>query len=663
MIQQLTLTNFKRHESLTLDFNQGLTTLAGANEAGKSTILHAILYALGGSRALPRSLEATVTYGKPVASLRVEMSFTVGGTLYKVTRSKAGAELQGAGSLSSGQAEVTAAIERLLGANVSVASKLLIANQGDLRGVVSQGSEAVKLIEQLANLDAIEVLVDKIQNQLPTGSTAALCAQVETLERLEAPVLVDMSAEVSAAEAEAWARRSLLSAAEAEAAAHRLALDDVLEIAAAHASYKAKVDALTSVVNAPRTEPQIYTMTDIAVLEAAQARQAEDAVKLTMWQAWSQVVPAADPGPAPISTAAAEVHKIEMQLQAAKLRRINEDSCALCGKLLQDVPEVVAGNAAVDAEVSALSAELERLRDLQKVETTERSEWEVARKAHEAFKLACARLSNFVSDGQWVAGEINFEIDKTDYTRRIKDEREKLRHVAVQAERIRLEDAAREKAAAELANLGAEPPFTDPAPVRAAVLNAQNRVKQLADAYRVAEAAWTNLSREQARRQAAFSAETSAFEAAAFQRQSLKATIMAMEKHNALIKKLRLARPVIASKLWAGLLGAIGSTFSSLRGSNSLVGRDADGFTVDGKSAADLSGSTLDILGLAVRVSLLRAFLPGVGFLILDEPAAAMDESRESTLLGLLATLGLSQVLMVSHSEAAKAVAETLVEI
>ena len=91
------------------------------------------------------------------------------------------------------------------------------------------------------------------------------------------------------------------------------------------------------------------------------------------------------------------------------------------------------------------------------------------------------------------------------------------------------------------------------------------------------------------------------------------------------------------------------------------MGRSADGFEVDGEPAADLSGSTLDSLGLAVRISLMRAFLPGVGLLILDEPAAAMDAAREGRLLATLATLDLGQVLLVSHGVAAKAVAGNVV--
>ena len=51
MIKTLTLTNFRRHENLTVDFTHGLSVLRGVNEAGKTSITEAISYALFGARA------------------------------------------------------------------------------------------------------------------------------------------------------------------------------------------------------------------------------------------------------------------------------------------------------------------------------------------------------------------------------------------------------------------------------------------------------------------------------------------------------------------------------------------------------------------------------------------------------------------------------------
>lgn len=176
----------------------------------------------------------------------------------------------------------------------------------------------------------------------------------------------------------------------------------------------------------------------------------------------------------------------------------------------------------------------------------------------------------------------------------------------------------------------------------------------MADGLRAKQAAARDLETQ-------YKVQMATYQAGQAQLAELTRTVSEMDTNNALIKKLRQARPVLAAKLWAGLLAAISRTFSELRGVPSVVGRSADGFEVDGKPAADLSGSTLDILGLAVRISLMRAFLPGVGLLILDEPAAAMDAAREERLLAALATLDFGQVLMVSHGDTAKAVAGSVI--
>ena len=44
MIKTLQLKNFRQHTDLALSFDQGVTVLRGANEAGKSTVFEAIAY-------------------------------------------------------------------------------------------------------------------------------------------------------------------------------------------------------------------------------------------------------------------------------------------------------------------------------------------------------------------------------------------------------------------------------------------------------------------------------------------------------------------------------------------------------------------------------------------------------------------------------------------
>ncbi|MCE0761277.1 AAA family ATPase, partial [Marinobacter sp. G11] len=49
-IKKLKLSNFKRFEKLELEFEQGINTIIGDNESGKSTILQAIDLVSSGNR-------------------------------------------------------------------------------------------------------------------------------------------------------------------------------------------------------------------------------------------------------------------------------------------------------------------------------------------------------------------------------------------------------------------------------------------------------------------------------------------------------------------------------------------------------------------------------------------------------------------------------------
>lgn len=68
-----------------------------------------------------------------------------------------------------------------------------------------------------------------------------------------------------------------------------------------------------------------------------------------------------------------------------------------------------------------------------------------------------------------------------------------------------------------------------------------------------------------------------------------------------------------------------------------------------------------DALGLAIRIALTKTFMPNNDFLILDEPGAACDDEREASMLGLVASCGFEQVLLVTHSTLADAFADNMI--
>lgn len=136
-----------------------------------------------------------------------------------------------------------------------------------------------------------------------------------------------------------------------------------------------------------------------------------------------------------------------------------------------------------------------------------------------------------------------------------------------------------------------------------------------------------------------------------------------MQRYNLLIKKVRAARPVITNKLWNIVLAGVSKHFSEVRGQESRITR-ADGmFKCNGFPVSGLSGSAEDMLGLAMRITLTKTFLPGIDMLQLDEPGAACSDARETRMLGMLSTLKFGQIVMISHNDLVDAVADRIITV
>ena len=158
----------------------------------------------------------------------------------------------------------------------------------------------------------------------------------------------------------------------------------------------------------------------------------------------------------------------------------------------------------------------------------------------------------------------------------------------------------------------------------------------------------------------AYTREVQALEQTKEELKKAKETYDEMLENNELIKKLRDARPQIATQLWGMVLGAISHYFSQIRGVESVLTRDEDGFKVNGKSVKGLSGSTQDALGLAIRMALSKVFLPVVPFVFLDESFSGCDDDREVNGIGTIASAGFTQTFLVTHSDMGDSLADNL---
>jgi len=139
--------------------------------------------------------------------------------------------------------------------------------------------------------------------------------------------------------------------------------------------------------------------------------------------------------------------------------------------------------------------------------------------------------------------------------------------------------------------------------------------------------------------------------------------IETLKWNNSLVKKIKAARPVVGNMLWEMVLSSVSTIFSAMRGEQSLVTKGKDGFRVNGQSLSSYSGSTIDLLGLAVRSALTKTFISDCQLLILDEPSAACDQDRTNSMLGYVAGCGFKQVLLVTHNDSSESFANNVIRL
>lgn len=708
MLNRLTLKNFRKHEDRVLDFRQGVNALRGLNEAGKSTIYQAISYALFGARALPQSLDEVVTHGKPVNSLKVELEFTFDGTTYTVTRGKSGAEINFDGEKITGQTETVKFVERLLGTTADTAGKLMLANQNAIRGALEGGAkETMALIESLADFDLIDRIITLIQTHLPSGNTKAVEERVSTLATMLAEKKAGVEAEKpDTAVVEADIESLQFKAADAAGAqagykAQRAALDaEVTE----SERYVATMSRLPAQIEAARTrvDQEAATMRrltgeakcDVTDGQLAEARAGIEANNQVATRIRAHKEVAALTYPEDVwdededsfhafvagerkkqDDANAKIAEIKGEIRAQLAMKITQSACGLCGKDLENVPEVVAKNTAIEAKVKGFEAEHVQLGGVAREAGENLAACEViaaaARKIHPVIdrnaEFVTVDRSNYPARASW-KGEVP-TADLTDWAGKLRGLEATVKAAQVAQGRL---DAAKEshaKLVNELSGLteaweAAKPKIAE---LEAGVLATYRKLvtdEQAAiETAREVDVQLRGLRATLAQAEAVYQERLKAFELLEQQLTAAKVELEQMNFNSTLIKKIRAARPVIADKLWNVVLAAVSRYFSQIRGVQSTVTRADNGFKVDGQAVEGLSGSTLDALGLSIRIALTKTFLPAARFLLLDEPGAAMDDGRESAMLGTVAGSDFSQVLLISHNDLVDSFADHLIAV
>lgn len=189
MLKSLSLRNFKKHSSLDVEFTAGVNGIFGPNYRGKSTILHGIMFCLGGASALPRgmSVETDGATGK----FRQALQFEAGGTDYLVVRSKTEAKLyEGTEEdkeklLAAGTTAVNARIENILGTDLKTFKSLRYAEQKKTDSILTLGvAKLHAIVDKITGVDDVNVAITKL-----SGIQQAQAAVVNSMPDVDITLL------------------------------------------------------------------------------------------------------------------------------------------------------------------------------------------------------------------------------------------------------------------------------------------------------------------------------------------------------------------------------------------------------------------------------------------------------------------------------------------
>ena len=689
MLNQLILTNFQKHAHLTHTFKPGLTLVTGANWAGKTTILRAVLYALFGTSAV--NVKAGNLVSRSNTGMEVVLDFQVGGQSYLVIRGPKKAELyQGIALVASGQTPVTAMIESLIGDAKSFLP-FQTARQGEASGLLTLG--AAKLAQHIDTVTGVDT-VDQVLERAKTARDAlaavpGLLAEAESEHQEHRTRLETLEQELAPLQAEISVHQKSLVVAQQAATAVQQAWSTATHGLTAYQAYVRELGEFTrrrddaeADLRLARRDLEQCPEQDVDAIyqrlawlqEAAQAH----ALQLQAWQTWQTQHDALERGVAALLPQTASVplpelaeakvaaetalHDWQAALDALSQAQVSLTSatCHACGRPFEDhdVGKAEARLAAAQLHVEllqpAVDAARTRYNNLRHTQAVQDS-LQLHITALQTQQRALVRPPEpgpALDSAELEAAQSQYQAAVQGQARRAQALKE-------------LQDAEATQRQAEgwLASVVAVPEVRQEQVDQAlrdyhAAYQAYQTVDQLAGNLRMREYA---LQQEQA------SAQT-AVDRAAARLGPLQQQAQRSERLTQLMKYLRGSRERFTTQAWANLL-AYASTFvqDASGGALTELRRTPGGeftYVEDGEELPlELaSGQQLAILGVAAKLALAAAVGSSFEVLLLDEVSAAASDDNALQLATCLARTG-QQILLVSHRDADAAVAADVISL
>jgi len=165
VIYNIELTDFKKHDNLSLAFVEGLNSLTGENASGKSTVLKAINYGLFGVTQNKTKPHLT-RRGADAHRVKLEMRLDGRTTCIERTSRSAKATQNGQ-TCASGTTAVTAFVEEALGLTAKDYLMLTYSQQGEPQALLDMGATLLqRKIEELSQMQTVDKVLERISTDV-----------------------------------------------------------------------------------------------------------------------------------------------------------------------------------------------------------------------------------------------------------------------------------------------------------------------------------------------------------------------------------------------------------------------------------------------------------------------------------------------------------------
>lgn len=705
-LQALQLNYFKRHIDLAINFSDTLTVIRGPNWAGKSTILHAIFFALFGAAAVPCAKERIPTRGQK--NTKVTLWFEWNGVDCVIERTLTTCSLYVNNALKATSASAVSQFvqDEILGLSLKDALTLAYSPQSQTAALLTLGVPALnRMIESLTQADMIETLVARagkvIQNteaklgalgehdvtepkeQVAAWSSAYSLAhgnlQVATQSQLFARNEV---LKLEAAHTEISKQNELLMFAENDRQQLERVLTTIREVdadlAALGSDNLTELTAELAKLNSQYVEPYEQKLEiERSQAELKRLEQWFDTVGAD-WEVKEANIPllakekeVLDRLSEALLTANTAYSKAQSEY-IAKQAALEHGVCSACERPFENFDPVAAKKALDEAlknaglakqaldlarkAVADSKAEVARLEKLQPPHDYEQQhaakveQYELLQKSLEA-KPHPADLAKTLVEIQTGIDGVRARIAQAQASQR---QRQQLK--------VRRETAAMQAQTLEksLAN-APKGERQDLAPMTAQLGEARKRMHDASELLSLRQ-------RTAMEAQSEFRAWEERLKIAESSQQLRAALESKAERFNALLKWLRQSKSAFLGRIWDQLtLVASEIVTGATSGYASSLYRTDDGeFVVveDGEEVPMISasGGMASICGVALRMALDHVLAQSVGFVVLDEPSSELNDEHAASLAGALRAQQ-RQVILVTHREGEEFVSDTVISL